>query len=377
MGLHGHGHGHRRTIHKHRHGHGTDATGTVTTRSRPAKAIVLRRAAGIQMVKLTNGTDNNTAPGAQVVVGSTVTWTYDVTNTGTVPLKNVTVTDSDPCVHPVYQSGDTNNNGLLDRARRGSTRPRERPSPANTRTPARPAARRHGHRPRNGDFQRRRLLLWRIADAGEQVGLRLHRRQQRRDQGGRRGGNQGSEDHLDRHQRFGPVRPHRHHDRCQRILRLCQPAPRHLHGDGSAAHRHWRGGCGDQVNDLCVRMVRWRRTTLRTTTATAPSAPSTVPSNSNLVNSLFKQLATTIGTTDGFGWDDQGLVRCPVQRQRSNAESAIPTLRSVSSTTISPTSGTEFRCCCKQGSTVYTWTARPLPARTAASPAITSSAISS
>ena len=69
---------------------------------------------GIQIVKLTNGSDNNTAPGVQVVVGSTVTWTYDVSNSGNVALTNVTVTDSDPSVHPVYQSGDTNGDGKLD-----------------------------------------------------------------------------------------------------------------------------------------------------------------------------------------------------------------------------------------------------------------------
>ena len=69
---------------------------------------------GIQIVKMTNGSDNNTAPGAQVVAGSTVTWTYDVTNTGNVPLSNVTVADSDSSVHPVYSSGDVNNDNLLE-----------------------------------------------------------------------------------------------------------------------------------------------------------------------------------------------------------------------------------------------------------------------
>ena len=35
-------------------------------------------------------------------------------NTGGVPLSNVTVTDNVPGVTPVYISGDTNNNSLLD-----------------------------------------------------------------------------------------------------------------------------------------------------------------------------------------------------------------------------------------------------------------------
>ena len=46
--------------------------------------------------------------------GSTVTWTYVVTNTGDVRLANVTVTDDQAGVTPLYQSGDTNNNNLLD-----------------------------------------------------------------------------------------------------------------------------------------------------------------------------------------------------------------------------------------------------------------------
>ena len=47
----------------------------------------------IKIVKKTNGQDANTAPGPEVAVGSTVTWTYIVTNTGDVALSNVKVTD--------------------------------------------------------------------------------------------------------------------------------------------------------------------------------------------------------------------------------------------------------------------------------------------
>ena len=36
----------------------------------------------INIVKLTNGSDNDTGTGPVVQVGSTVTWTYNVTNTG-------------------------------------------------------------------------------------------------------------------------------------------------------------------------------------------------------------------------------------------------------------------------------------------------------
>jgi hypothetical protein len=46
------------------------------------------------LVKLTNGTDNNSAPGLLVPVGSAITWTYQVTNSGNVTLTNIAVTDN-------------------------------------------------------------------------------------------------------------------------------------------------------------------------------------------------------------------------------------------------------------------------------------------
>ena len=47
---------------------------------------LLRRPHRIDIVKSTNGTDANAAPGPLVPVGDPVTWTYVVTNTGNVPL---------------------------------------------------------------------------------------------------------------------------------------------------------------------------------------------------------------------------------------------------------------------------------------------------
>jgi len=71
-------------------------------------------------VKLTNGTDNDNPPGLLVPVGSTVTWTYQVTNPGNESLAGVAVTDNQPGVHPapvltgLFNQGDTNHNNLLD-----------------------------------------------------------------------------------------------------------------------------------------------------------------------------------------------------------------------------------------------------------------------
>ncbi|HEX3129697.1 MAG TPA: hypothetical protein VH394_20345 [Thermoanaerobaculia bacterium] len=48
---------------------------------------------GLKIVKLTNGQDANVAPGPEIPVGSTVTWTYQVTNTGEVALSNLSVSD--------------------------------------------------------------------------------------------------------------------------------------------------------------------------------------------------------------------------------------------------------------------------------------------
>lgn len=69
--------------------------------------------AGINIVKFTNGDDANSEPGPLIAVGSTVTWTYVVTNTGDVPLDNVAVTDDQLGTVSAF-TGDTNGNGRLD-----------------------------------------------------------------------------------------------------------------------------------------------------------------------------------------------------------------------------------------------------------------------
>ena len=48
----------------------------------------------ITIIKKTNNTDNDAAPGINIPVGEAVTWTYEVKNTGNVSLTNVIVTDN-------------------------------------------------------------------------------------------------------------------------------------------------------------------------------------------------------------------------------------------------------------------------------------------
>lgn len=49
--------------------------------------------AAVTLEKSTNGFDADTAPGPSLPVGAAVTWEYAVTNTGTDPLSNITVSD--------------------------------------------------------------------------------------------------------------------------------------------------------------------------------------------------------------------------------------------------------------------------------------------
>ncbi|MDT8357447.1 MAG: choice-of-anchor D domain-containing protein, partial [Methanomicrobiaceae archaeon] len=49
--------------------------------------------AAIDIEKFTNGEDADTSPGPSITVGSSVTWTYNVTNIGTVTLSDINITD--------------------------------------------------------------------------------------------------------------------------------------------------------------------------------------------------------------------------------------------------------------------------------------------
>ena len=97
-------------------GHGTDSLGNPvpTGPGTPEHQQGTVAPAAIHIVKKTNGTANACPTGPVVAVGSTVTWTYEVTNPGEVPISNVVVTDNQPGVTPAFASGDTNNDGKLD-----------------------------------------------------------------------------------------------------------------------------------------------------------------------------------------------------------------------------------------------------------------------
>ncbi|MCL1587681.1 MAG: hypothetical protein M3092_04620 [Actinomycetia bacterium] len=69
--------------------------------------------AGIDVEKSTNGVDADTAPGVEILVGDSVTWTYVVTNTGDSPIAEVALVD-DRGELPVFIGGDTNGDTLLD-----------------------------------------------------------------------------------------------------------------------------------------------------------------------------------------------------------------------------------------------------------------------
>ncbi len=71
-------------------------------------------AADIDMEKATNGDDADTPTGPAIPVGDPVNWAYVVTNTGVVPLSNIVVTDDLLGVIPGPDSGDDNNNSILE-----------------------------------------------------------------------------------------------------------------------------------------------------------------------------------------------------------------------------------------------------------------------
>lgn len=81
--------------------------------------------AGIAVLKKTNGDESNSGSCVGVLDGSTVNWTYEVTNTGDVPVDITSIVDDSGTPGSggddlslgagiSFVSGDTNGNGLLD-----------------------------------------------------------------------------------------------------------------------------------------------------------------------------------------------------------------------------------------------------------------------
>lgn len=85
--------------------------GRVAIATDPACYTGIGGTANLGIEKLVNGLEADTPPGPIVAVGAAVLWTYVVTNTGTVPLFEVTVTDSDgvtvSCPKATLEAGET------------------------------------------------------------------------------------------------------------------------------------------------------------------------------------------------------------------------------------------------------------------------------
>ena len=91
------------------------------TGNNTASATETPQQADLSLVKFVNGQDADSPTGPHVAAGSTVTFTYVVTDTGNVPVSGVVVRDdngtpANPAddFNPTFIGGDTNTNGLLD-----------------------------------------------------------------------------------------------------------------------------------------------------------------------------------------------------------------------------------------------------------------------
>ena len=66
-------------------------------------------APAVDIEKSVNGADADAAPGVQVAAGGVVEWTYVVTNTGNVPLHDITVTDDKVAASEIWCAGTQSN----------------------------------------------------------------------------------------------------------------------------------------------------------------------------------------------------------------------------------------------------------------------------
>ena len=250
LDLHRHADRHRRPVHqpRHRHRHAAAGRRPPVTDTNPDNHF--GAAPGINLVKLTNGTDNDTPTGPLVPVGSTVTFTYVVTNTGNVPLSGVTVARRQRHARrpgrrlrrhlrrrrrrrqrPARPDRDLDLHRLADRHRRPVHQPRHRHRhaaagrrPAGHRhQPRQPLRRRAGHQPRQADQRHRQRHAHRPVRAGRQHGdLHLRRHQHRQRPAVRRDGPR-----RQRHARRPGRRLRRHLRRRRRQRRRpARPRPR-------------------------------------------------------------------------------------------------------------------------------------------------------
>jgi hypothetical protein len=116
-------------------------------------------AASIQVVKFVNGDDADTPTGPQVAEGSTLTFTYVVTDPGDVAVQNVVLTDNQLGLITSF-TGDTNGDGNLDPGETWTytaTAPALRPADQRRHRHRRGSRHRHArHRREPGQLLRRR-----------------------------------------------------------------------------------------------------------------------------------------------------------------------------------------------------------------------------
>jgi len=68
----------------------------------------------IHVEKLVDGVDADDPPGPDIAPGAAVTWRYEVTNPGNVPIREVELVDDDPAVAPRFVGGDADDDAELD-----------------------------------------------------------------------------------------------------------------------------------------------------------------------------------------------------------------------------------------------------------------------
>ncbi|HTM54546.1 MAG TPA: VCBS repeat-containing protein, partial [Pirellulales bacterium] len=90
---------------------GTDTTGASVQASDSSSYFGVDPEIAVNKVTVDGATSGD---GLNILTGESIGWRYTVTNVGNVALSNVSVTDNQPGVSPVFQSGDTNNNAKLD-----------------------------------------------------------------------------------------------------------------------------------------------------------------------------------------------------------------------------------------------------------------------